>query len=693
MQLPLVFLDAAVIEEVPIPLWRRIFAAVGWPATLADKEDSFTHEDLLRALQRDDLSDELLLALETLHTLGTGAGRDAITSAMTDRRAETTLLPAGAGDREFALHLFLAQRENAVAAEVFARAQTQVQEGADHRRYNEFLGKEARGPSSLGRRVETFNEYMLAYCREKDLGDHVQVRAFEDDGVYIIHVIRSDHIKKPLAVLPGHSARATIAYRPVHADILRYDSTVGRLRIAARSPSMVEVYRRAAGELLFDDEHFFTGDPVCTLTVLQERGRAALSDHSVPGVGRVWMTECLWERGDRDLLHIRSNDCFRNIEELHLPLREGQLLQVKLKLEVVGTSARPVTVTIRVPSRIEVTQKIHEQLVDQFLTSIGIRSRRRQSSASDLWSLHPWRHAVPVWRALFGSTTDELVMNGVLARVQLQSVPSGDHPGAGNVLDAHSISRGEYYGVSRMPEVRSESLSATDVEGLELHPERLREYLRSKLLLTDAVPAWDGGDLLDLGTLAVGGHIVRLFYALREPAPRAGEQMRTRAAGAHHVLLVPTSRDDGSELAKLVLGEPIPSRTRVIRETVALLNLAGSVPALFTAPDNARLVVDSQLGRVWMDGAEVSALRAGTHPFRFVEMLARRCPGRVSSEEVRACLSEARDDGDTAVRQAKTAARRAIKAAMAASGQSFVEDPFPAGPVGFYRCAIQSYVV
>jgi hypothetical protein len=103
--------------------------------------------------------------------------------------------------------------------------------------------------------------------------------------------------------------------------------------------------------------------------------------------------------------------------------------------------------------------------------------------------------------------------------------------------------------------------------------------------------------------------------------------------------------------------------------------------------------VDSQLGRIWVDGVEVSELHAGTHPFRFVEMLARQSPRHVSSDAVRSCLSGARDDGDTVVRQAKAAAKKAIKNAMAPSGRAFDEDPFPSGPPGFYRCVLQAYVL
>ena len=296
MQLPLALLDAAVIEEVPVDLWKDVFDVVGWPPSLASQNGSFGHEDILRAFDRDPPSDSLLQVLEVLHTLGTEAGRDAIQTAMQDRHVSSNGLPANNGDKEFALRFYIAQRSDASLADVFVRAQIQVQETGDQRRYNEFLGKEARGIRNLNVKKEKLREEILCHCREADLGEHVQVEAFEDEGTYIFRILRSHRTQKPLAVVQGHSARATIEFRPVHGDTMRYDASVGLLRIAARSSPIVEFYRQALGRVLFNDEGFFDGNAVCSLRVLQERGREALENHGVFRVSRVRMTECLWER-------------------------------------------------------------------------------------------------------------------------------------------------------------------------------------------------------------------------------------------------------------------------------------------------------------------------------------------------------------------------------------------------------------
>jgi hypothetical protein len=66
------------------------------------------------------------------------------------------------------------------------------------------------------------------------------------------------------------------------------------------------------------------------------------------------------------------------------------------------------------------------------------------------------------------------VHGGILSPIRLDSVSAPDNPAAGRVLAAHVVSEGEYYGVSQTSEVPSRSLSATDLDGYELVPEKFR---------------------------------------------------------------------------------------------------------------------------------------------------------------------------------------------------------------------------
>lgn len=422
MQIPLAFADPVVIEEVSLPLWRELFDALGWPTSLSGKGESLTHEEIMSAFKCDSLNGELLQAIETINDLGTPEGRETISALLADRQILSSTLPQGLGERELALRLFLSQRNDGALAEVFSRAQVQIQEG-NHRRFNDFIGKKPKRIRDLTAKRIELERTILEHCQQEDLGNHVQLRVFDDEGTCSFQIMRSHHTRAPLAVMEGSTSRAKIQYRPVHADFVRYEPTLGRLRITARAASIVLYYRNIFGRVLFEDEAFFDGDPVCSLKVLQEQGRTALANHGIFGVGRVWMTECIWERGDRERLNfVNPYDCFDSIERLNIPLSEGQILQAKFKIQVIEKSTRPITVTVRVPSRIEVSQVRHENLINEVLDAIGIRNVHATSPEHDLWSLYPWRQSIGAWRDCFGADTDLLAKKDILKKTRLASV-------------------------------------------------------------------------------------------------------------------------------------------------------------------------------------------------------------------------------------------------------------------------------
>jgi hypothetical protein len=649
MQIPLAYIDSVVLESVPIALWAELFDAVGWPESLAPKRTALTHDDIVTAFQRDVLNGELLLALETLNKLGTPQGRETINAVMSDRHVPLDALPHGAGEQELALRLFLKQREDGALAEVLSRAQVQIQEG-EHRRFNDFIGKKAQRVRDAASKGKALEDAVREYCKLSDLGDYVQVRVFDDDdGTFRFQIMRSHHTRTPLAVMDGVKARATIKYRPVHADLARYEASVGRLRITARAASIVEFYRKIFGRVLFNDDTFFYGDPICSLRVLQDGGRKALQRHRVFGVGRVWMTQCLWERGDGQRVTIQAADCFDTIEELNLNLAEGELLQAKLKMEVTGRSARPLIVNVRAPSRIEVNQVQHEIVVNDVLDAIGIRNARAVTRDVDLWSLYPWRVPIRTWRELFGVETDALVKVGVLKKILLDAIAAPGHPGAGRVLQAEAVSAGEFIGVSQAPEIPSQSLSATNLDGLALDVPAFQTHVRSLLGISGAVEKPSDDGLLDLGVLSAGDFSFRLTYALREPPEKSAAIVNARAAaGTRAVMLLPATGDDIPGVPTVILDKPLPARNALVRSIASKLNLTEQLPAILTAPEKARLIVDTKRGTIWFDGIEVPDLKPGTHQFSFTELVARKAPAAVSGEDLVQHLSVGRSDGDQA---------------------------------------------
>jgi hypothetical protein len=690
MPLPLYLNDRVVLDEVPLSLWTALFDAVGWPSSLTLAKEDVTHAQIADAFEKDSLHEEHQVLLDALHYLGTSEGAEFIQQVLQEQRVAFDQLPAGSSARELAAHLFLAQRTDRRLADVFKRAQLLVHALNVPQKYHEFLNTKAgRFPSQLitARELEAD---VRAYCIERDLGDHVQIWPTEDGGVYVFQIIYSHRIRKPVVVPLGQTTRATIKFRPVYSDQVEFDSTLGRLRIATRSPSMVPYYRRTMGRLLFGDEEAFSGDAVCTLRPLQQ-GRRAL-DHAEPGIGRVWMTECVWERGDRGQVQLRDIDCFDQIEELKLPLSEGRLVSAKLKIQVAGSSTRPATVTIRVPTRIEINPQYHEVAINKLLTRLGIRGQDRADTVPTLWTLSPWRHPRGVWRALFGQATDGLIEQGVLKSVMLGNVPAPEIPNAGNIITAHSVEDGSYYGVSTLPEVPSRTLTTTDLDGFELDPERFRRWLRSHLGITGESLPWEvADDVLDLGIVTVGEQHIHLLYAIRRPAEGIPNRLRTLVGINRPVVLCPSLDPTKIGLATVPLGQAIVSHQDAIRRVVYATGLDSRVPAVHIAPDDARLIVDPMMGMIWVDRQLISRITPGTINFQFVKLVAEASPQALERQTIKLVVSGASAD-DHVVRKAQTQVNKAIQQALASLGMPMEMAPFVGAGRGMVRCRLKCFV-
>jgi hypothetical protein len=155
--------------------------------------------------------------------------------------------------------------------------------------------------------------------------------------------------------------------------------------------------------------------------------------------------------------------------------------------------------------------------------------------------------------------------------------------------------------------------------------------------------------------------------------------------------LIPACETFNSELATVIIESALPTERELTRSAINACGLSDTVPAIHAAPDGARLVVDTKFSKIWIDNVEILGLQPDSHPFRFIEVMARN-PTRVSSDDMSAKLSPGRQDGTTSARQAKSQVKKIITAAMEASGRSFKEDPFPSAGPGHYRCALPSYI-
>lgn len=685
MRIPLAYLDKAAIEEVDLTAWSDLLSAVS--ITLAAPLRS--HDDLEPVLQGPAPPKGLLMALECIHLLGCDEGREAIWEAAAEQGLAMGVLDLDAPCRELAMALFLGQLEGAVVLqEVYLRALIQVSARDQAKRYDEFLGCEVRGTPVDVERVGRIEEDMRAYCLREGFGKHVQVRELLDDGALVIQIIHSTRTKKPLAYIDGAADRSVIQYRPVHADLLRYDPQVGALRVYSRTAKLVPFYRRLAGARLFGDETWF-GEGRYDMAVLQELGQGAL-ESTHPGIVRVYATELHWEMPDQSRYFIRAPDVFAHLERKGTDLTVGQFRRVKLKMEVVRRSRRPVTLELQAPGRLLLTDLSEEPLVEAFLREAGLMRKPGgdvPKAPTGLWDLASV-HSMAAWRRTLGPDVDALVSSGCLAADLLAMVPIANDVEA----EVHPVGPHEFYAV---PVDGSQgaptTLSATDVDGYRLHEPRLATFLRDRWRLTGETPA-QLGRLVALGVLLLdaGDDVLRipLHYATTHLG-RADTDLIEAMAGPV-VLVPPGAGVEGEGL--VLLADALPSRSALIRAVVSAAGLESDVDAHYLAGDGVRLVVDAANERAWIDGIEILDLRPGTQPFELVVLLARQAGRCMRTTEITRRLNRSRTDDTTAARKAKSQALKAVNRALTDAGLEPVGDIFADGRSGRYRCTIPAWV-
>jgi len=123
-------------------------------------------------------------------------------------------------------------------------------------------------------------------------------------------------------------------------------------------------------------------------------------------------------------------------------------------------------------------------------------------------------------------------------------------------------------------------------------------------------------------------------------------------------MLFPSPEGDGAELAHVTLESALPTKQDLIRQAACACALDGSVPAVYTAPDGARLVVDTRLGKVWVDGVEIQGLSSDSQPYKFLVLMAKSATP-VSHDEIVNAISPGRQNQDEDVARGK---RRVVRA-------------------------------
>ena len=432
-------------------------------------------------------------------------------------------------------------------------------------------------------------------------------------------------------------------------DLIRYDATEGRLRIAARSGKLVSAYRRIFGHVLFGDPQFFLGCVRCTLQPLQEKG-AELLQNLPPNMTTARVVDLVWHRGGTSI-RVRDDDCLAQVKALELPLHEGELVEARFEFRFVrGRRIDKRFVVVRTPNRISNRSDRYEKAIDQFLFRIGIRLRNAPKHPVDLWSLHPWKHSETRWREALGLQLRYFVEEGLLVSSAVDSVPHPDHPTPRTALRVRH--EGEHIeGVSDDPHIPSRALTLSDVDGYELRVDALAERLARALNIASVVKPV-GGYCWPLrsrraAVRAGEGEGLRSF---RKPPAAPGamaDRLRQIAGSKVQVgLVVPSGCAADIGLAEVQFDTGDAPFDGVLNRLISRLGLEKEALAVEQAPAGTRVVIDRKRGTIHLDGVLLSSIDQQSHYFR-----------SSSSSPPRAETS-CRRRGSTRSSEAETLARR-----------------------------------
>jgi len=636
-RLPINFLDQSIWTEVAADTWRTVLDTAGETARLTG--EAITANSLLESLQVHEPSDALQDAMSTIYELRSDQGRDLIFQAAADQQQAISLnqdLPIA----EFCAQLWVLSRRDKKLCFVLERARVNITEQINGRTSREFACKGDATAATLDK--EKLKKSVEAWYEKNEGVTPVGVFIQKHGDEYFIEIVKGEPIKR-VSEVKNDEVRP-LEFRPAGSDVLRYDQKLGRIGIATRSTRLLQGYRKLLGDVIGGSEDFFSNENVCSLVELRNQ-KGKLFERSFQGILRVEVKTLVWRRGERDTVFVRARDCFQTLESMKASLVEGELIEAKLKVSFSG-GAKPGTVSLKVPNRIDIDAGVNEPLVEQMLDEVGIRGAFEVGGErKNFWSRYPWKMSETDYRRWLTREFDRLVNTQVIRKARLDFVTHPDHPAAKDALEVVDLDASTTVGVSQDAAVATRTLTPTDTAGFELNLSKLAGIVASTLKLEgDIKEVMDG--VWSLGSRQLTqAKVVSIFLLSRQPTDRASIARLVASNGNVPILLVPDCCSfDDSGVITIPCKLPAGSHNQLSGSIIKRLG----VESQFNPPDymSQRLIIDTRKGEVWLDGV-LTTLKPETHGFTFVRRLA-STPGQVvKNRELEKAISSNRSDGET----------------------------------------------
>ncbi|MBI1948532.1 MAG: hypothetical protein HYS27_22790 [Deltaproteobacteria bacterium] len=553
------------ISQWSMSIWRVAASTLGIPVAAVRTDDEARAFVSQPGFESQPLVNELLELEEEFGEAGHDALEEALRERGVDPRAWGDLNAPDMVARAFVeLHDEVGRGESRVRdAIISARFRTPA---LVKRTTFEFCGE--RGRALLIDLVKMKGTLAITFFGE---GFGTDVLAELLDGA--LYVGRGAKLRAPVVLEQGQ--RKALVHRPAVTDILRYDAATGKLQVTARSRRLARLYADALGEVHFGTKEYFGEEEKLTLAPLK-RGVSVLQhapDSVVECVTLVKFAGCegTFSGGGSAMDLDRFVESYPEIE----------LTEARLRIELKDRTR--IAVTIRPDKGVIVDKREHEKLVDGYLTHVGIRAP--SADALNLWTAHPWRLGEGEWRGLLGNELDLLVADGVVVPARLAAILN---PAGPETLVVHEGDHGVLYGVGHDAEDSARALSASEIGGLQLLPDKLALRVAVGLRCELNVVDLDGGRVWRLGMCELAdGHEVELVLVLGEPRAPLADIVRTTLGAAPFIALVPNGLSVGEVRAVNVKSWTDFRKTRV--RIANVLNVRSLLPLQEQNPDGVSI--------------------------------------------------------------------------------------------------------
>jgi hypothetical protein len=632
-------LPALAAAAIPDSAWETASPLLGLPETGRAKTCDVEADVAFRSKK------EVIEFASFLQELGNELGGEALMEAANELAFDTSKWGTKLSSHDLAANFYLAasHRGDERAGAVVLCARSRYLEHGRARARIEFRGRRhAALDGNLEPRLEQLRQALSEHFVAQQFGGVVEIEHFAEGGFLRIYVGRGERYAKPLTIDESATthARRLIQFRPATCDQIIFDRKNQILRVAANPARLAVRYAQLFGKAMLDDEQHFHREPTCTLGHIKRAKSLPTPPLTLPIESVVVVRSQLRLGDDR-------------IEARRLPsayfesFPEAELVEVDLRIRFRDGQSRDVR--IRPPNRVQYVQDTKAEDIERYLDAAGFRDRT-PDARPNLWSLPVGPGPRQLYRDAFGRSTDELIQRGVI-RTRPQTAVDAGSTGR---LHAEPIAPPIYYGVPTHEDGLARALTPSDLDGFELNPALFGRLLAEAVGSTGGTGAIDDGRVVDLGETMLFGVPIRVFLALREPAPARASTLpillERVAPGIRRVVLVPAGHMPhiGADLAQITDW----SDAREIRIKIAsATGTTSSLSIQDRAPAGARLLIDTAKGTVKLDGKGVD-FDPHEQSFKLLLALAEAAPNLVSTKSLDHRLSQGREDGAT-TRQAK----------------------------------------